>query len=75
MIPKLVAPHWMADALCAQVDTETFFPEQGESNRIAKKICRRCDVQAECLAYAVKHRMPYGVWGGKSARERLRRSA
>jgi len=77
VIPKLCAPQWMAGALCAQVDAETFFPEQGESNRIAKRTCLRCDVRAECLDYAIKHKITWGIWGGKSERERrsLRRAA
>ena len=77
MIPKLNPPAWMRDALCAQVDTELFFPELGKSGREAKRICIRCDVRKECLEYALKTRQPFGVWGGKSDRERqkLRRAS
>jgi WhiB family redox-sensing transcriptional regulator len=74
---NLNPPAWMTHALCAQVDSELFFPELGKSNREAKLICRRCDVRKECLEYAVKTRQPFGVWGGKSDRERrnLRRAS
>lgn len=77
MIPHLTPPQWMKQALCAQVDTDLFFPDIGESNREAKLICRRCDVQPDCLAYAVNGKIPFGVWGGKSDRERrnLRRAS
>jgi WhiB family redox-sensing transcriptional regulator len=68
-IPK--PPAWMAEALCAQVDAEMFFPEkQGAHNRAAKRTCLRCDVRTECLDYAVKHKIAWGIWGGKSDRER-----
>ena len=76
MIPK--PPKWMAEALCAQVDAEMFFPEgQGAHNREAKRTCLRCDVRTECLDYAVKHKIAWGIWGGKSDRERrsLRRAS
>jgi WhiB family redox-sensing transcriptional regulator len=67
----------MADALCAQVDTELFFPEKGSSVRIAKTVCRRCDVRKECLDYAISTGERFGVWGGKTERERrsLRRAS
>ncbi len=36
----------------------------------AKRICKRCPVQDECLEYALKARIRVGVWGGLSAKER-----
>ena len=68
MIPK--PPKWMAEALCAQVDTDVFFPEQGASVQMAKQVCRRCNVQQECLDYAVEHKIIHGVWGGMADRDR-----
>ena len=62
---------WWRDALCAQTFPDAFFPEKGESTRAALQVCASCPVQAECLAYALDHE-PVGVWGGMSARERLR---
>jgi WhiB family redox-sensing transcriptional regulator len=61
--------------LCAQTDPEAFFPEKGGSSREAVRICQRCEVRPECLAYALAHDERYGVWGGLSerARRRLRR--
>lgn len=63
-------PEWVADALCAQVDPKIFFPEKGESSKDAKRICARCDVKAECLAYALDNAEPFGIWGGLSAIQR-----
>lgn len=61
---------WVDEALCAQTDPELFFPEVGQPAATAKKICNRCDVRAQCLAYALQHDW-IGVWGGLSRMERL----
>jgi WhiB family redox-sensing transcriptional regulator len=63
---------WTDRALCAQTDPEAFFPEKGGSTRDAKKVCRSCDVRAECLEYALEHDERFGIWGGLSERERRR---
>lgn len=65
-------PDWMDSAACAQVDIDMFFPEKGGSTRAAKSICRGCDVDVDCLAYALEHEERFGVWGGLSERERRR---
>lgn len=72
--PDLVIIHepWMDGALCAQVDMDIFYPEKGGTTRPAKAICARCDVQSECLIFALEHDERFGVWGGKSERERRR---
>lgn len=63
---------WMDLALCAEVDPEAWFPEKGGSTYPAKRVCRSCEVRAECLEYALKHEdiSAFGVWGGMSERER-----
>lgn len=61
---------WTAEALCAQVDPEFFFPEQGGSTKEAKAICARCEVAQECLQMALDTDERFGVYGGKSERER-----
>jgi WhiB family transcriptional regulator, redox-sensing transcriptional regulator len=68
---------WQERALCAQTDPEAFFPEKGGSTREAKKVCRACEVRAECLEYALQHDERFGIWGGMSERERrkLKREA
>lgn len=63
-------PEWMALAECRGMDPELFHPGWGESVSEAREVCRRCEVQAECLAYAVNNAERFGVWGGKSERER-----
>jgi WhiB family redox-sensing transcriptional regulator len=70
---------WQDRALCSQTDPEAFFPELGGSSREAKRVCRSCEVRAECLDYVLAHDDigRFGVWGGLSERERrrLRREA
>lgn len=65
----------MDDALCAQVSTEEFFPEKGESTRFAKTVCRGCPFREQCLQYAVENGITHGVWGGlgPEARRALKR--
>ncbi len=61
---------WQDRALCAEVDPEIFFPEKGGSTRAAKSVCRSCEVRAECLEFALEHDERFGIYGGKSERER-----
>ena len=68
--PVVELPAWMDEARCAEVDPEIFFPEKGGSTRHAKKICMACEVRIECLEYALDQEDRYGIWGGKSERER-----
>ena len=62
----MTANDWLADALCAEVDTDLFFSVNGVFNSEARSICARCPVSADCLAVALKRRERYGVWGGLS---------
>jgi WhiB family redox-sensing transcriptional regulator len=61
---------WQADALCAQTDPDGFFPDRGGSTRESKKVCAKCLVRRQCLSYALTNEERFGVWGGKSERER-----
>lgn len=70
MLGELAFADWLRDALCAQVDTEPFFPEKGGSTREAKRICARCRVTDECLQYALDNDEQHGIWGGLSPRQR-----
>jgi WhiB family redox-sensing transcriptional regulator len=67
---KQLWPPWMEDAVCAQTDPESFFPEKGGSTREAKKVCLTCDVREQCLKYALDNDERFGIWGGLSERER-----
>jgi WhiB family redox-sensing transcriptional regulator len=76
-VGTLVKPEpWMSEGACVGADPEVFFIERGESAAPAKAICAACPVRQECLAYALDNAERFGVWGGKSERERrgLRRA-
>lgn len=61
---------WRDQALCAQIDTEMFFPEKGGSVKAAKRVCSTCPVSAECLQFAIATGETHGIWGGLTERER-----
>ncbi|MGH8874829.1 MAG: WhiB family transcriptional regulator [Acidimicrobiia bacterium] len=63
---------WQEKANCRGADADLFFPERGASTRKAKEICGACEVQVDCLEYAVSHGEKFGIWGGFSERERRR---
>jgi len=66
---------WRDHSACRDTDPDLFFPvgttgpaiEQIES---AKAVCRTCDVQTECLEYALVTNQDSGIWGGTSEEER-----
>lgn len=65
-------PAWTEQALCAEVDTDLFFPDKGAPTADAKRMCRGCPVRLDCLTYALDNDERHGVWGGLSERERRR---
>lgn len=70
MITTPLIPTEFASALCAQVDPSLWFPEAGASSHIAKKICNKCVHITDCLEGALVRREQFGIYGGKSERER-----
>lgn len=65
--------EWAEEALCANhPDQDLWFPERGASTAEAKAICRVCPVQQPCLEYAIANGEKFGIWGGRSERERRR---
>ena len=57
--------NWADKANCAGTDTEAFFPEKGAQARDAKRVCMRCPVRVECLAWSISDiELRYGIWGG-----------
>ncbi|MDR3128482.1 MAG: WhiB family transcriptional regulator [Bifidobacteriaceae bacterium] len=64
------ASQWREYALCSQTNPIAFFPDKGGSTRDAKSVCTSCVVRDECLEYALTNDIRYGIWGGKSERER-----
>jgi WhiB family transcriptional regulator, redox-sensing transcriptional regulator len=63
-------PAWRTRGACQTVDPETFFPAASEPADAAVALCRTCDVQGPCLAWALEAGDCHGVWGGTTPRER-----
>lgn len=72
-LPALNGPQpWMGAAECRDLDPELFYPTQGGDAASAKAVCAQCCVRLECLAYAIDNNERFGIWGGRSERERRR---
>lgn len=62
---------WQDEAACFDSGVN-FFPSRGDETAEAKAICARCPVRTDCLEYALNLNIRFGVWGGKSERQRKR---
>ncbi|WP_170837347.1 WhiB family transcriptional regulator [Actinopolyspora xinjiangensis] len=68
---------WQHRASCRDEDPELFFPvsEVGpgaQQVQQAKTICAKCPVSSECLAYAQRNGLDFGIFGGMTPEERRR---
>ncbi|MGH8885182.1 MAG: WhiB family transcriptional regulator [Egibacteraceae bacterium] len=68
-------PAWQADAACAGMPTDEFFPVGSTGPALAriataKAVCAACPVAEKCLEYALSTGQTDGVWGGMSEDER-----
>ena len=66
---------WRDRAACLGEDPELFFPDGNTRPALvqaeeAKAVCRRCEVTATCLKWALESGQEAGVWGGLSEEER-----
>lgn len=78
--PPKAMGEWRDRAECRGAPHDWFFPERGESCEPAKALCAKCEVQPECLDWALTTPERYGIWGGigeksrRSGRRELRAS-
>jgi WhiB family redox-sensing transcriptional regulator len=70
VIGRKEIPEWVSEGVCGQVDPEIMFPDKGGSTQDAKRLCMTCPVRVACLTWALDNDEWFGVWGGKSERER-----
>ena len=61
---------WRSRGVCRRHDPETFFPAPSEPPDTALALCRGCEVQGACLAWALDAGDCHGVWGATTPRER-----
>lgn len=71
---------WRLQAACRFFGPGPFFAPDGETpaararrEREAKQVCSHCPVVTQCLRYCIRMAVPFGIWGGTSERERIRR--
>ena len=65
----------LPDAKCREIENpDIFFPEsraeERKSLQAIRKICDGCIERKECLDYALKQQIGYGIWAGFTAEER-----
>ena len=63
---------WRAMGACSSTDPDLWFAVGAMEHKQAKRICRECPVQGQCLAYAMDAPVDHGIWGGLTERERRR---
>jgi WhiB family redox-sensing transcriptional regulator len=67
--------HWGSAAACQFADPDLFFPVSSSGLSLeqvseAKQICAGCQVQPQCLAFALQTRQAHVVWGDMNEQER-----
>lgn len=67
--------EWASRGACRHHDPDLFFPIASTGPALgqiaeAKKVCRSCEVRADCLAYALETGQDCGIWGGMTENER-----
>jgi WhiB family redox-sensing transcriptional regulator len=72
---RITRGQWQSVAACRSAEPDLFFPisDSGparEQAAKAKAICATCEVQRECLAFALRTGQIYGIWGGTTEHER-----
>lgn len=60
--------EWQDRAGCKGTDVEVFYDPVTSVE--ALRICRHCPVRRECLVEALQRQEGWGVWGGKTDRQR-----
>ena len=65
------------EAKCAELDNKDYFFPDGrnqEAERLPElqAICNGCTHRKECLEYAIKERITFGIWGGTTGEMRRR---
>jgi hypothetical protein len=74
MASEIKYPNYDGTQSCARMGVEMFYQDY-DNKRTAqevadlKEFCSNCNIQVECMEYAIKHEK-YGFWGGTTPYER-----
>ena len=79
-VESLTEPAWRVAAHCRSKSAGYFFTpshferkdERKTREAAARALCGACEVQSQCLTYALTVAEPHGIWGGLNERERRR---
>lgn len=66
-----IRPAWRARAACRGSSPALFYDAHPDAVAAAKAVCAGCVVREHCDAQARAAGEEYGVWGGRTADERL----
>lgn len=71
---ELDPDFWREGAACFDHPEVDFFaaPDSSVELTRAKALCAGCSVREQCLVFAIETNQPDGVWGGLTAKERMR---
>lgn len=76
--PIYVEWEWQNLGACKDLDPEIFFLDHNVRKTLKRKkeqaaieICKTCPVIQECLSHSLSVPEYYGVWGGKTADQRI----
>lgn len=58
--------HWFDNPAEFRLATD----EANANRRLAIAVCKLCPHADKCLAFALRNRMDFGVWGGKTTAQR-----
>jgi WhiB family transcriptional regulator, redox-sensing transcriptional regulator len=61
--------NWAQYAVCSKTKPDALCV-RGSAQQVAKQVCVRCPVIAQCLADSLDNRTEFGVWGGMTERQR-----
>lgn len=65
----LSGEEWGEMAGCKNVAREIFYPEDGDYGQ-ASEVCEVCPVRVQCLGYALRNNIKWGMWGNTSPETR-----
>ena len=75
-LAQVQGEHWRQRAACRRADPDLFFPvgPAGPAlNQVtqAKRLCLACTVRRDCLDWAMRNQIQYGIWGGLTEDDRV----
>lgn len=61
---------WKQHGACRGAPPGPWFSESASDQAAAKQVCAGCPVNQQCAEYGTNENIPYGIFGGLTARQR-----